>query len=845
MKKIFALFLFLLVAVGRLAAGTFDCEWNFVDFVGEAQVTNKVYITPIAAYGAHANTIVTGDRRAYTNATSSLIVSNLINGRSYRIEFVGKYVTTTITNSFDTNVTGLVNGADPQYLTVPVRDGSTIGFSQAAADARFHKKSGDSSTNATFRGTLKIPAGATVGYVFTVTNADGGGAWQPPAGALDTNAVIGIMANNTAGSASSVSGSVTQQWRGEISSLAADTATLINIQTIAYQAADTALDAKITASTNVLKAAIAAGTVPVAGAAISGNSTNIIYVAKNGSDSNAGTLASPKLSLAGAQSAAVSNQLIYVFAGTYGATNLGKNGVHWYFSPGCILFGNNNASSALFSDNPSWLGNFSDGTNSMVFNIWGHARMPWATNSFAKFGGPNTRVNIELDEAHGPVSINAEQLFVSQINFYDFPELKTLPRANHYLNVRARLLEGCIYLAEGGSEIHANTFSNVLFYFDRDSLMAGPPIKISGSEAYYCAATGGRTIGAPVDFDIPIWRGGGAKTHGGYIFTELANCDSGVLRFNGTTFIQATNAGSRLFTIQGNVNTYAEQDFNNPGYFVFNNCNVVGKFGNTNPLITLGSVRSAYAPSYYVNGQLGYCNITNWTSTVSNVGPGDVVESPALKVYYGQPEATSAGIYPLQFTGQTNQFYVYATNALSLAGWWYYNPTKNSYTNYQFTSTACIWLPPPDDIMVFTNAAHANITTDFLANAPREAFTNNTADQFNDANLDPIATVTAFFAVSTNLTAKKFLVVDGLVSRSTIASVSIAATGWTNIWSTNAATVVYGGTTVSSWKKRAGALTATNITYPVFTGNNTVILQPGQAIVISGTGVSGSAEPLY
>lgn len=87
------------------------------------------------------------------------------------------------------------------------------------------------------------------------------------------------------------------------------------------------------------------------------------------------------------------------------------------------------------------------------------------------------------------------------------------------------------------------------------------------------------------------------------------------------------------------------------------------------------------------------------------------------------------------------------------------------------------------------------------------------------------------------------LVTNAVASFAATASTAITATGWTNIWSTNNAVVVYGGTAVSSWKKRAGALTSTNITYPVFTGNCTVILQPGQALVIEGTGVSGSADP--
>ncbi len=88
------------------------------------------------------------------------------------------------------------------------------------------------------------------------------------------------------------------------------------------------------------------------------------------------------------------------------------------------------------------------------------------------------------------------------------------------------------------------------------------------------------------------------------------------------------------------------------------------------------------------------------------------------------------------------------------------------------------------------------------------------------------------------------LATNGIASFASVASVAIDSTGWTNIWSTNNAVVVFGGTTVSSWKKRAGSgLTSTNIVYPLFTGNQTVILQPGQAVVISGTAVSGSADP--
>lgn len=172
-------FLYLSLAIGA------DVRWTYSDFTTTAQTVKKVYITPIAGYGTNGNTIITGDRRAFTNdSAGSLIVSNVIVGRSYRVEFKGAYTDTVITNSFDSTVTGFVEAVN--YIGAPLSDGGLTSYSKTAADARFHNVSGDTSTNAAFRGTFKIPAGATVGYVLTVTNADGSSAWFPGSGGVST-----------------------------------------------------------------------------------------------------------------------------------------------------------------------------------------------------------------------------------------------------------------------------------------------------------------------------------------------------------------------------------------------------------------------------------------------------------------------------------------------------------------------------------------------------------------------------------------------------------------------------------------------------------------------------------
>lgn len=82
---------------------------------------------------------------------------------------------------------------------------------------------------------------------------------------------------------------------------------------------------------------------------------------------------------------------------------------------------------------------------------------------------------------------------------------------------------------------------------------------------------------------------------------------------------------------------------------------------------------------------------------------------------------------------------------------------------------------------------------------------------------------------------------NGIASFSTVASVAIAASGWTNIWSTNNAVVSFDGTTIFYTNKlRSNASYYTNV---AALGHAMVILQPGEAVDINGTGVTGVAKP--
>jgi hypothetical protein len=162
-------------------AGSFHCRWNFTEFTETPIGIKQVKLQTIAAYGTANSNIITGDFRMFQAGTNgSLTVSNLVNGRTYRVTFLGPNFQTVITNSFDTNVTGLVNAVD--YIAAPINDGSTVAYSQTGADARFHNVSGDTSTNATFRGTLTMPATGVSNYVWTATNSTGAGFWAVATG---------------------------------------------------------------------------------------------------------------------------------------------------------------------------------------------------------------------------------------------------------------------------------------------------------------------------------------------------------------------------------------------------------------------------------------------------------------------------------------------------------------------------------------------------------------------------------------------------------------------------------------------------------------------------------------
>jgi hypothetical protein len=167
------------------STNVFHAQWVFTDFAQSPQAVRQVYLTPLWTVTSTGTTnfIAVGSQRTskQTGGGGSLTVSNMIAG-AYRVEFSGAYTLVTFTNVFGTNVTGLVNAGDPQYLSaaIPV-NGSTVAYSQDATDAllaaKLAKTNGVAQTptlnNPTNTGTTTFPGGSTVtaAGVFTGSGA--------------------------------------------------------------------------------------------------------------------------------------------------------------------------------------------------------------------------------------------------------------------------------------------------------------------------------------------------------------------------------------------------------------------------------------------------------------------------------------------------------------------------------------------------------------------------------------------------------------------------------------------------------------------------------------------------
>ena len=114
------------------AAADFAAYYRLINFQQAGLGVKRLTLTPLLEYTASATNIATGDSISKTvDATGYTVFSNMIAG-TYRVEFFGPTRTTTLTNSFGTNVTGLVNAKDYLTLSTNLSNGD-FAYSQSAA----------------------------------------------------------------------------------------------------------------------------------------------------------------------------------------------------------------------------------------------------------------------------------------------------------------------------------------------------------------------------------------------------------------------------------------------------------------------------------------------------------------------------------------------------------------------------------------------------------------------------------------------------------------------------------------------------------------------------------------
>ena len=173
---------------------------------------------------------------------------------------------------------------------------------------------------------------ATTAFTRTMLRGADSAAVRTSLGFLSTNNTV---ITNYVGNGASITNLNADELRSgtvPLARLSGITATQIADSTITTNKVDATAYAAFTASaTDVTQAGLAAGSY-----AIGGWSTNVLFVAKNGSDSTgSGSYLAPFLTLTNAKQQAIAGQTIHVMPGLYtNQNNLAKNGVNWHYEAG-------------------------------------------------------------------------------------------------------------------------------------------------------------------------------------------------------------------------------------------------------------------------------------------------------------------------------------------------------------------------------------------------------------------------------------------------------------------------------------------------------------------------------
>lgn len=132
-------------------AQTVNVTWNYADFTVAPQKIRQVNITPVFQVTVSGTNLVTADTRTFvTGLTGSLVVSNVLTGYGYQVDFLGPTRVTTITNFFSTDESGDVDASTNLISTNSIPGGNGNYLSQAQSDARYLARDSGAGTTPTF-----------------------------------------------------------------------------------------------------------------------------------------------------------------------------------------------------------------------------------------------------------------------------------------------------------------------------------------------------------------------------------------------------------------------------------------------------------------------------------------------------------------------------------------------------------------------------------------------------------------------------------------------------------------------------------------------------------------------
>ena len=627
---------------------------------------------------------------------------------------------------------------------------------------------------------------ATTAFTRTMLRGADSAAVRTSLGFLSTNNTV---ITNYVGNGASITNLNADELRSgtvPLARLSGITATQIADSTITTNKVDATAYAAFVGGGDVTQSGLAAGSYAVYSA------TNTIFVAKNGSDSTGnGSFFKPYASLTNAQAQAVAGQMVEVFPGNYITQDLlGKNGVNWYFHDGATV---TNLVSEIFGDSGSAITNTIDGLGSF-YGLWGGVGS--ATLGVLKQSNPSSRV-----------IFSAKYAFVTNASTATFRIASGFARITVRDRIWSLMYDGVwatgpcdvvvdcpeIYGAQsdlGGTSSGSNSLEfggsvgNICYFSVRSRILKsyGPPIN----------ATGGTVGSISADEIVGISR----------IAVSLGN--SGTT--NGNLWIGAVFISGSVYPV--------DQIFTGSEKWCISGARI-------NSSAFTGPTIDSDIDAFLTGGTLENCKIITKSSETYSISDGSAPGTPTLVNVSGSLEINKATLG------------VRLANRLDST----LNVSANSDDNKPFLLLSDYSEFGSGNVVLavsnISSGISFSVTDEGNVAVGTVAAGTITASQVNIAGGNVSFNASGILSKSAAIT--------NFATFSTVTAASIAATGWTNVWSTNNATVyVERGASVAVTLKNKDNTTLN--TFTAGTNPLSISLQPGWGFSASGN-LSGNAVP--